>query len=149
MEEADAYFEAGRFDLALLLYEVFLEGDPKEVPYERLQRTYLALGLTSKARALEMQRRPAVAKEAWPGSWHCDMGMIAIQAGDKDALAAHTDSLSLITARFEPYPDSRTMECLAFHEVFVSRFGEAQVHLERLAEIKDSKKPHQTWLSCI
>jgi tetratricopeptide (TPR) repeat protein len=141
LEEADAHFEAGRFDQSLRLYETFLEGDADEVPYGRLQRTYLALGLTKRAHALEMRRRTAGMAEPWPGSWHCDMGMIAIQAGDKDALFVHTDSLSQLAASLQPQPDPRTIECLAFHEVFASRFSEAQDHLELLARTDNYGAP--------
>lgn len=80
LAEADVHFAAGRFDEALGLYEAFLDGDPSDVPYGRLHRTYLALGLSTRARALKLRRRADGLPVEYPGAWHCDMGMIAIQA---------------------------------------------------------------------
>jgi tetratricopeptide (TPR) repeat protein len=141
LEEADRHFEAGRFSRALRTYQMLQDGEPDEVPYGRLQRSYLALGLAAEARALALRRRAAGVAEAGPGAWHCDMGMIAIQAGDTAALAMHTDSLTRIAADLQQDADPRLVECLAFHQVFARRFADAQRNLEWLAAIDASQPP--------
>lgn len=135
LEEADAHFEAGRFDRALDLYEALLDGDPADVPNGRLHRTYLALGLADQARDLAARRRASGGGDADAAAWHCDLGMIAIQAGDRDALGLHTDSLARIATDAGRDVDPGALECLAFHEVFAGRFAEARDHLELLSGI--------------
>jgi hypothetical protein len=69
------------------------------------------------------------------------MGMIAIQAGDIDELAVHVHALARIDASLQPHRDPRTVECLAYHEVFVRRFDAARRHLEWLAATEDIDHP--------
>lgn len=147
LQEADERFKAGHFGEARRLYEILLKEELDQLLYERLQRTYLALGLAKQARALALRYRSAGFEDSWPGSWHCDMGMIAIQAGDIDELVTHVDALSEIDLSLRPR-DSRTVECLAFHEVFVRRFDAAQGHLEWLAatEFPDDPPPNLAFL---
>lgn len=140
LAEADVHFAAGRFGEALGLYEAFLDGDPADVPYGRLHRTYLALGLSTQARELKLQSRAAGLPEEAPGAWHCDMGMIAIQAGDTAALAVHTDSASWILG-LQPESDPRLLECVAFLEVFARRYNDAKEHLEVLSGLDASEVP--------
>lgn len=148
LANADQHFRAGRFGDARLEYETIMENEAANALYERLQQTYLALGLAEQARSLAQQRRSADFVEPWPGSWHCDMGMIAIQSGDEDELAVHIDALSKIDLQLQPHGDPRTLECLAFHEVFAGRFEGAQRHLERLAthETFDEPPPNLAFL---
>lgn len=141
LREADQHFGAGNFGKARRLYETILNEEMHDFPYERLEQTYLALGLAKHAQALALRRRSTGFRDSWPGSWHCDMGMIAIQTGDIDELAVHVDSLAEIDASLRPHRDPRTVECLAFHEVFVRRYGEARRHLEWLAATEAIDRP--------
>lgn len=121
LARADRYFSRGRFDEASDLYEK-MPSRPEGTAMlgDRPWRAHLALGLTDRAAAYRPDRRGL-----------CERALVDIFAADTAALAARTDSLTA-----QGLERAEDLECAAFNEVFLGRYDEATLHLERLAGLE-------------
>lgn len=127
---ADALMDIGRFDEVIALYERARTLRPDGAD-ARLFRAYLALGLTERASAPLARARERGDPAPYAGWWHCRRALIAIFAGDQDALASQTDSLLAMASNEAP----ESWECAAFNEVFLRRYDDARAHLERYVAV--------------
>jgi uncharacterized protein len=133
LERGDSLMALGRFDEAIGVYERATAYRPEgEAADPRLFRAWLALGLADQAEAALARARQQGEPAPYRGWWHCRRALIAIFAGDRNALASQTDSLVAVASDEAP----RSFECAAFNEVFLRRYDDARAHLQRYVALE-------------